>query len=304
MPKQTKVFLLLLLLVTAAGALALFVRDWNTRITKPFVTPQTEQNAPGTTAPAMVVIYAPTTTNQISNEYVSRDGVTSAVLESPSTPLPNPFVFHGTTTAFESQASWKLTQGNGKIIGSGYFSVASPDAGIPGPFRVTGFYDVVPTLTTGTLTIYEASAKDGEPIHVVDIPVSLERATSTVRAFFGNSSKGSDDDCALTFGLVHTIVHTNDGLSVAMHELLKGPTPYEKNKGYTTALPEYTNLPTIQNSNGSIAVDFNYSFQQGVAGSCRVQAIRSQIEKTLTQWDKDAKVKITVDGKSEEVLQP
>lgn len=300
MPKQSKAFLLLLLLVSAAGSLALFTRAWNERITSPFISQ--EESVPNT--PALVVIYAPTST-AVHKEFVSNDGVTSAVLDSSTSPLPNPFFFHGTTTAFESQASWQLVQSNGKVIGSGFYSVGSPDAGIPGPFSVTGFYDVVPTVSSGTLMVYEASAKDGEPIHVVRIPVAFEQGTSTVRVFFSNASKGSDEDCEKTFGLAHTVVASADGgRGAAMHELIKGPTPYEQKKGYSTALPELLRHPAIRESGAVVTVDFDESLQIGVAGSCRVAAIRSQIEQTMAQWNPGTTVNIRINGKSEGILQP
>ena len=46
------------------------------------------------------------------------------------------------------------------------------------------------------------------------------------------------------------------------------------------------------------------AFQYGVAGSCRVLAIRAQIESTLKQFPSIKKVVISVNGRTGEVLQP
>jgi len=316
MKNHSHTFLFLLLVVIAAGALAVFVREWNVRMMKPFIPNQETTYTPP--APAMIVVYAPTSTPAVQSpstvtstpdarqtEYVSADGVTHVTLS--TVKLMNPFTFSGTTTAFENQANWKLTQKGGKVLGQGYFYVHSPDVGIPGPFSVTGFYDALPTNASGTLMIYEASAKDGAPIHGVSIPVQLDMTTSTVKAFFGNAKNGSSVDCSKVFGLTHTVV-AGDLTAVAMHELLKGPTPYEKSKGYSSALPEGVDQPKFTTGEGNgIAVDFDETLQQGVAGSCRVSAIRSQIEQTvLTAVVQEGiqRVRIYVNGNFEDILQP
>lgn len=80
--------------------------------------------------------------------------------------------FHGTTTAFENSASWILIDANDIVVASGYMMVDSPDIGLPGPFRVVlPAYARKPTAATGLLKAYEASAKDGTPIHAARLPV-------------------------------------------------------------------------------------------------------------------------------------
>ncbi len=155
--------------------------------------------------------------------------------------------------------------------------------------------------------VYEASAKDGEPIHVVKIPVSLEMSTSSVKAFFSNAKQGSDLDCVKVFGLTHTVVGGAKvwRLAVAMHELLRGPTTFERTRGYLTQLPEGVRQPLIQEwEGGVIEADFDQSLDQGVAGSCRVQAIRAQLEQTLKQWDARTNVSLSINGQHEGILQP
>lgn len=51
-------------------------------------------------------------------------------------------------------------------------------------------------------------------------------------------------------------------------------------------------------------IDFESSLQEGVGGSCRVENIRSQIERRLKQFPFIKDVVISVEGNSEEVLQP
>jgi len=104
-----------------------------------------------------------------SFEFASADGITSVVLA--GLKLSNPFEVSGTSTAFENSIAWDVRQADGKVVASGSAYVHSPDAGIPGPFAFKGFYDAVPTSASGTLEVFEASAKDGSPIHEVSIPV-------------------------------------------------------------------------------------------------------------------------------------
>ena len=51
-------------------------------------------------------------------------------------------------------------------------------------------------------------------------------------------------------------------------------------------------------------MDFSRELNDGVAGSCKVMAIRSQITQTLKQFSEIKGVVISVDGEAEEVLQP
>ena len=55
---------------------------------------------------------------------------------------------------------------------------------------------------------------------------------------------------------------------------------------------------------GVATADFNARLDEGVAGSAMVMAIRGQIEQTLLQFPTVDEVVISVDGETEEVLQP
>ncbi|MDQ7815094.1 MAG: Gmad2 immunoglobulin-like domain-containing protein [Patescibacteria group bacterium] len=246
------------------------------------------------------------------NEFKSEDGVTSVVLDAqgsgiyPPT-LFNPFGFSGTTTAFENNLSWQLLQSDGKVVARGYTYVDSPDIGIPGDFRVKGFYDVIPSSPSGTLMVYEASAKDGEPIHVVSIPVLLPTAKMQVYVYWGNSQKNPNAaDCSLVYPVAHevTAYHIKDksDVEVAMHELLKGPTKWELSQGYYTSLPQNVPQPELKKND---EVAFSEDLEREVGGSCRVSAIRAQIVETYKRnAEMDTDPIISIDGRTEDILQP
>lgn len=239
-------------------------------------------------------------------EFKSADGVTSVVL--PNSFLANPFYFHGTSTAFESTMSWKLVQDEGKILAQGFMMVDSPDMGIPGPFRVEAYYSGIPSSASGTLIVYEASAKDGSPIHEVKIPVTLETKTTEVSVFWSNAVKDPGMlDCSKVHSFAkHRVVAGVNKPLIAMHELLKGPMNAELELGYSTNIPPGTRMPKILYEEGKRPIiEFDETLEQGVAGSCRVSAIRAQIETTFSaNADTQDSPIISINGRTEDVLQP
>jgi hypothetical protein len=119
-----------------------------------------------------------------SSAFVSDDGVTSAVVVAPLTDsgrvvMENPLFLHGTTTAFENRISWNVVDNLGTLVANGYEDVRSPDAGIPGPFDIKASYDQLPKIHEGVFHIFEGSAKDGTPIHVVNIPLFFPWTSAT-----------------------------------------------------------------------------------------------------------------------------
>ena len=56
--------------------------------------------------------------------------------------------------------------------------------------------------------------------------------------------------------------------------------------------------------NGVAKVDFSEQLEFQVGGSCRVAAIRAQITDTLKQFPTVDSVVISIDGRTEDVLQP
>ncbi len=55
---------------------------------------------------------------------------------------------------------------------------------------------------------------------------------------------------------------------------------------------------------GAAYVDFDKTLDQNVAGSCRVIAIRAEITQTLKQFPNVNDVIISIDGRTEDILQP
>lgn len=91
---------------------------------------------------------------------------------------------------------------------------------------------------------------------------------------------------------------------LAVKELLKGPTESEKEAGFTTAVNNDVEIKEISIIGDLVTINFNSNLNRGVAGSCRVLAIRSQIENTLKQFSEIKTVDILAEGEREGILEP
>jgi hypothetical protein len=125
--------------------------------------------------------------------------------------------------------------------------------------------------------------------------------TANVNIYFNNF--GNDTDCIEVFPLFRTVPKTNT-INYTLQELLKGPSSLELSGGYSTSIPQDVFINSINIENKIAYVDFDSKLQNEVGGSCRVSAIRSQITKTLLQFDNIDEVIISIDGRSEDILQP
>jgi len=110
--------------------------------------------------------------------------------------------------------------------------------------------------------------------------------------------------CDLPLPVTRRVTGTGNVLAIAIQELLKGPTSQEASKGYYTSLPVGVTLLSVVQKEGTVTADFSTALQKDVAGSCRVQSIRAQIEQTLKRFPGVTTVTIRVNGKEEGVLQP
>ncbi len=90
----------------------------------------------------------------------------------------------------------------------------------------------------------------------------------------------------------------------AVNGLLTGVTKEEEKEGYFSSINPLARINKIRVEGGTAYADFSRELNEGAAGSCKVSAIRSQIENTLKQFPEINKVVISVNGDSETILQP
>jgi hypothetical protein len=226
--------------------------------------------------------------------------VTAPVADSTVT---SPLIVFGFGRVFEQTFQWRIKDAAGAVVKEGYAMTDAEDIGQYGPFRLEIMLPAV-TEPNITLEVYEISAKDGRITNLVSIPLKLLNTdTSTFNVYFSNGAKGSNKDCALVFPVQRTVAKTSAVGRAAILALLEGPTLAERRNGFSTNIPEGTQLTSLAIHEGQATADFTGGIQY-TAGSCRVGAIRSAIETTLTQFPTVQDVVISVNGDSATALQP
>lgn len=129
--------------------------------------------------------------------------------------------------------------------------------------------------------------------------------TMTVKVFFSNSIFDPEVmDCQKNFAVDRTIPKTLAVARAALEQLLAGPTDAEKAEGYFTSINPGVKIQSLVVANGIASVDFDGQLEFQVGGSCRVAAIASQIRETLKQFPTVTDVVISINGRTEDILQP
>lgn len=218
--------------------------------------------------------------------------------------VSNPITVKGKARVFENTFAYVLRDANNKKLYENFAMTDARDAGQFGDFTVK---IPVPTGATTDLFVeaFEYSAKDGSVINLSRVPVKLaSQETMKVKAYYNNNKLDPDLTCTVSFPVEREVLKTQETAFIAITELLKGPTDAEKKSGYSTSLPPNVRVNSIVIRYGTAYVDFDYTLQNEVGGSCRVGSIRSQIENTLKQFSSVKKVVISIDGRTDDILQP
>lgn len=125
-----------------------------------------------------------------------------------------------------------------------------------------------------------------------------------IKVYFNNANFDPEFTCVKVFPVEREIAKTSGVARAAIEELLKGPTEQEKAQDYITNINSGVKIQKLVIENGIAKVDFDGEIERAVGGSCRVSAIRSQITQTLKQFLTVKEVVISVDGRTEDALQP
>jgi len=234
--------------------------------------------------------------------------------------ITSPYIFRGEAKGmwyFEATFPVKVVDLEGKIIGRG---IAHADGDWMTenfvPFSGTIEFAVkAPASATGYGAakgekgeiIFEKDNPSGLPQNAGELRVPVifgSETTMPVSVFFGNSAKGSSEDCSKVFPVTRQISKTSAVARGALNELLKGTTETDLDGGYFTSINAGVKIQKLTIENGVAEVDLSNDIEKAVGGSCRVTNIRAQIEKTLLQFPAVKSVIISVDGRTEDILQP
>lgn len=85
--------------------------------------------------------------------------------------VSSPFIVSGNARVFENVVSIELSDSAGNVLYSGTAYANSPDVGQFGKFEQQ--VQFVTDASSGKLTVYQASARDGSRIDVVEVPLNF-----------------------------------------------------------------------------------------------------------------------------------
>ncbi len=163
------------------------------------------------------------------------------------------------------------------------------------------------TATSGKL-VFRNENPSGEPSRDRSVSRNIKFAPAgevvNLKAYFSNSNLDQKITCEKVFPVTRTVAKTAGVARAALEEMLKGPTSQEQAGGFASMINLGVKINSLTIDKGVAKVDFDGTIQQGVGGSCRVSMMRLQIEQTLKQFPTVQSVIISVDGKTEDVLQP
>lgn len=177
------------------------------------------------------------------------------------------------------------------------------------PFKAEMNFEILKNSKKGVL-VFEKDNPSGLPEHddQLRMPVVFEEEKEKemikVKAFFGNSKLDPEYSCNKVFAVEREVPKTQAVGRAALEELLMGATEKEKSEGYFTSLNSGVTIQNLTIENGVAKVDFDKQLEFQIGGSCRVSAIRSQITETLKQFPTAKEVVISIDGRTEDILQP
>ncbi len=120
----------------------------------------------------------------------------------------------------------------------------------------------------------------------------------TVNLYFAIVEEGLED----VRSVERELSASQDIEEYTLQELLAGPSQEEEEDGYFTAINEETTLLSFYIEEEIAYPDF--SSELDASGSATVSMIRNQIENTLLQFDAIDDVEISIEGETEDILQP
>ncbi|MBI1866359.1 MAG: GerMN domain-containing protein [Candidatus Staskawiczbacteria bacterium] len=139
------------------------------------------------------------------------------------------------------------------------------------------------------------------------LPVKIAKTvegTIQVKLYFNNNIMDPEYACQKVFPVDRGVSETKAVARAALDELLKGPTKQEILDGFFTSISPDVKIQKLTIENTVAKVDFDSNLEKNVGGSCRVTAIRNQITQTLLQFKTIKSVIISIDGRTEDILQP
>lgn len=210
---------------------------------------------------------------------------------------------------FEGQVGTvKLLDSRGTELATGTLTATTEWTTLPTNFETNLNFQSV-FAQNGTL-VFRNENPSGLPEKnkefVLPVKIKASGETMTVKAYFSNNIMDPEVSCNKVFPVERKVLKTDATGTAALLELFSGPTEEEKKAGFFTNINEGVGLQSLMigMESGTARADFNEQLEYKVSGSCKVTAIRAQITQTLKQFPEIKSVVISINGKTEGILQP
>jgi len=214
-----------------------------------------------------------------------------------------PLKIQGEGREFESVVRYRVKTEKGIILADGSMQADATDVGRFGQFFVSLPLDLT-SITKATVETFANSPKDGAEIDKVTNNVTIDPTLRSLEVYFSNTQSDPKAECEKVVPAIRSIAKVEKIGTASLEELLKGPNDEEKTLGFATLIPTNAKLQTFTIQGTVGRPDFTAELDKDVAGSCRVLAIRAQIEKTILQFSTIESVIISIEGRTEDILQP
>jgi hypothetical protein len=262
---------------------------------------------------------------QVKSPAVSKPAISDSLRVSspkPNQEIASPVVIQGSARGgwfFEGSFPVKLFDANDKLLAQGTaiaHGVWMTNDFVP--FRAELAFSVT-NSKTGTICLQRDNPSDlaeknrelripvvfkSQPPDSLKSPQPKPAEMMTIKVFFNNTKLDPNASGSEVFAVERSVPKIQAVARAALEELLKGPTDKERADGFITSINPGVKIQSLRIDQTITYVDFNKQLEFQVGGSTRVGAIRTQIVQTLKQFPTINEVIISIDGRTEDILQP
>jgi len=138
-----------------------------------------------------------------------------------------------------------------------------------------------------------------KPKGLSDLIPGSQMAKDSVTVFF-SKTQGSR---SIVEDVVRPLPKENQGnpLEFALKELLKGPTPEEKEQGFYSEIPSGTSLLGLNTNDNTITINLSKQFTSGGGSTSMTQRLE-QVKQTAYSVDSNHQIALAVEGKPLDTL--
>jgi hypothetical protein len=238
-----------------------------------------------------------------------------------SYPKPNDFISSPLEITGEAKGNWFFEASFPvKIFDDNNFLLGVKPAQALGEWMTEDFvpyeskiFFAVPSTPKGRLVLKKDNPSglpeyDDEliiPVYFKDMK-EAPKEFMTSKIFLSDSNFVNEPyfDCSKTIAVERQVFKTAAVARAALEALLRGAVQDEINRGFVSTINPGTRIKKLTIENGAAKVDFDEQLEFQVGGSCMVAAIRAQITQTLKQFSTVDSVIISINGRTEDILQP